>query len=387
MKSRYTLFPQDVYLDRLDRARKQLHISGIDACLCIAPEHQFYFGGYDSWTGVNSPQAMIFTSKQDAPTLLIRDVDLPLALESTWIQEIRTYQLNSESFSERVYSILLEKGVRSGTVGMEFQSYALPHSLGQDLGQSLAGFELIDVTTLLGTLRLIKSDPELTLIKAAGEYADLGLRAMGEFLQAGMSEIKLAAHIESAVRSAGSDYWAIPVELTSGFRSAGCHGTPRAKAIETGDLVHAEFAGVCNRYHATGIQTVCCGPANEQQRELYQYALQSLRAGIVAITPGVCVADVEQASLQPLVRHGLEHAAMMRFGYGIGIAYPPIWLETLQISRDFDTRLENGMAFVLHSCLELPEQNLGVILGGTYALENGQLKLLAGAGQVELLEI
>ena len=38
------------------------------------------------------------------------------------------------------------------------------------------------------------------------------------------------------------------------------------------------------------------------------------------------------------------------------------------------------MAFVLHSCLEFPDEGLGVIQGGTYALETGGLKLLAGAG-------
>jgi hypothetical protein len=36
---------------------------------------------------------------------------------------------------------------------------------------------------------------------------------------------------------------------------------------------------------------------------------------------------VEEASLEPLRRVGLEDAAVMRFGYGIGIAYPLIWLE------------------------------------------------------------
>jgi hypothetical protein len=75
---------------------------------------------------------------------------------------------------------------------------------------------------------------------------------------------------------------------------------------------------------------------------------------------------------------------MMKFGYGVGVAYPPIWLETLQIARGFDFTLEPGMAFVLHSCLELPEESLGVIQGGTWVLENEGLRLLAGAGQCAL---
>jgi hypothetical protein len=74
----------------------------------------------------------------------------------------------------------------------------------------------------------------------------------------------------------------------------------------------------------------------------------------------------------------------MRFGYGIGIAYPPIWLETLQISRGFDRQLSANMVFVLHACIELPEEGIGVIQGGTYLLTEGGLEMLAGGGAVEL---
>jgi hypothetical protein len=42
------------------------------------------------------------------------------------------------------------------------------------------------------------------------------------------------------------------------------------------------------------------------------------------------------------------------------------------------------MAFVLHACLEFPEENLGVIVGGTYLLEHGGLRMLAGAGSAAL---
>ena len=75
---------------------------------------------------------------------------------------------------------------------------------------------------------------------------------------------------------------------------------------------------------------------------------------------------------------------MMRFGYGIGIAYPPIWLETLQISRGFDRRLAANMVFVLHACLELPDEHIGVIQGGTYLLSESGLEMLVGAGVVGL---
>jgi Xaa-Pro aminopeptidase len=384
MSAQFQVFNSNTYHRRLSQARQVLNSINVDACVMIAPEHQFFFGGYDSWTGVNSPQAMIFTGNNDCPTLLLRNVDLSLATESAWVSDIRTYRLHNENFAERVRDILVEKGIDGGRVAVEMQSYAMPYSLGIELADALSPIEMVDATTQLGQLRLVKSQDEIALIKRAGHYANLGLQAMASTIKPGISEIALAAQVENALRKAGSDYWAIPVELASGNRSAGCHGTPRDKIIEQGDLVHAEFAGVSSRYHATAIQTMGCGKVSSHHADIYNIAVESLNAGVQAIVPGVSVSDVEEASLQPLVIHGFEDAAMMRFGYGIGIAYPPIWLETLQISREFDTPLQPGMAFVLHACLEFPEENLGVIVGGTYLLEHGGLRMLAGAGSAVL---
>jgi Xaa-Pro aminopeptidase len=297
------------------------------------------------------------------------------------------YHLHSDNVPELIHEILEEKAVRGGRIAIEMQSYALPHALGRALESALGGSELVDATELLGDLRLIKSPAEIAMLDKAGQFAGIGPKAARSLLKPGMSEIALAAEIEAAMRRAGSDYWAIPTELSSGWRSTGGHATPRAKLIEPGDLVHVEFAGVCNRYHATALQTLSVGDPGPRARDLYAIALESLRAGMAQVRPGTPVEAVEEASLGPLRRAGLESAAMMRFGYGIGIAYPPIWLETLQISRGFDRRLEAGMAFVLHSCLELPDEDLGVIQGGTYLLEPEGMRILAGAGDVGLVTI
>jgi len=380
----YGAFEIDEYKTRFARARAVLAENDLSACLMMAPEHLFYFGGYDSWVAVNSPQALIFTPGTDEPTLILRDVDLSLARESAWVGDIRTYSLVADDFPALARSILREKGVDGGSVGIETQSYAVPAALGTAISSAIHPLDVIDTTYLLGRLRLIKSPAELAYMEQAAKYVNAGLQVLAKSIRPGITEIALAAEVEATVRRAGSDYPAIPTELSSGDRSAGGHATPRARLIEDGDIVHAEFAGVAARYHVTGLQTLSCGEPSSRAKELYDLALESLRAGIAACRVGVPVADVEEASLEPLRAQGLEHAAMMRFGYGIGIAYPPIWLETLQIARGFDDRLASGMAFVLHSCIELPDENLGVIQGGTYVLGKDDLYMLAGAGDCAL---
>ena len=384
-KPAYAAFPEAEHRERLDRARAALLDAGFDGCLSMAPEHIYFLGGYDAWVSVNGPQALIFSADPaDEPSIVMRNVDLELALESTLIRDIHTYHLHTEDPAALIAAVAREHGLGEGRIAIETQSYALNHAFGLALAPALAPATVEDATALLGALRHIKSASEMAYMEEAAGYAAAGLDAFRRHCRPGITEIALAAEVESAMRRAGSDYWAVPTELCSGPRTPGGHAMPRERVIAAGDLVHIEFAGVAHRYHATAIHTLAAGDPGARAREIYALTRESLRAGADAIRAGVPVAEVEEASLEPLRRAGLDALAQMRFGYGIGIAYPPIWLETLQISRGIDQVMAPGMVFVLHGCLELVEEGIGVIMGGTYALGEDGLRLLAGTGDVDL---
>jgi len=380
----YAAFTESEHRQRLERARQVLRSNGIAVCISVAPEHLYYFGGYDSWVSVNSPQALVFAADGGEPTLVVRDVDLALPRETSWIDDIRSYHLVTDDVPGLIVEVAREKGLRDGKAAIESQSYALPFALGREIAEALAPANLVDCTASLSATRLIKSAAEMRYLEVAARYAGLGLDAARRALKPGMTEIALAGVVEAAMRAAGSDYWSIPTELSSGPRTPGGHATPRERLIEPGDLVHLEFAGVSQRYHAAAIHTMSLGQPSKQARDLYHCARQSLAAGIAAVRPGAPVADIEEASLEPLRKVGLEANAVMRFGYGIGIAYPPIWLEPLQITRGVDQVLQPGMVFVLHAYIQLLEEGLGVVQGGTYALTSSGLKMLVGGGDVPL---
>lgn len=377
----YAAFPGSEHDARLARARAAMRAAGVDCVVCSGPENLFYLAGYDSWTAMNCPQGLVFTAGADQPTLLVRDVDLPLARESAWVEDVRVYHVNAESPAARLAGVAQAKGMTGAwRVAVDLQTAAVTGAWCRALEHAFAPAVIVDGTSLLGDLRLVKSPAEIAYLRRAAGFARAGLRAARDALRPGRTEIAVAGEVEAAVRAAGSDYPAIPTEFACGPRSAGCHATPRPRVIGTGELGHFEFAGVCERYHVTAITTLAAGEPGARARHLCTLAAASLRAGIAAVRPGAPAAEVEEASLAPLRGAGLADAAMMRFGYGIGIAYPPIWLETLQIDRQSTQRLAAGMVFVLHACLELPGEGLGVIQGGTWLLRDDGLEMLAGDG-------
>ena len=282
----FAAFSEAEHRERLARARRRLAGAGFDGCVSVAPEHLYYLAGYDAWVSVNSPQALVFRTDGGEPTLVLRNVDRPLATETSWVRDLRTYRLLAEDPAALIAAVAGEHGLGHGRLAVELESYALPFALGLRLARALAPARVEDATGLLGDLRLVKSGAELACLREGARHAAIGLEAARTALRPGITEIALAGQLEAAMREAGGDFWAIPTELASGPRTPGGHATPRDRVIEPGDLVHVEFAGVARRYHAVAIQTMAAGEPGRRARDVYELTRESLRAGVRAARPG-----------------------------------------------------------------------------------------------------
>jgi Xaa-Pro dipeptidase len=370
-------FSEAEHRDRIALARAALRAAQLDAMICVAPEHLYYFGGYEAHTHFSS-QALVFTAGDDEPTLVIRDLDLPLATESSWLTDIRLYRFGADDPAGMVAAVVREKGTAGGRIGLDLQSYALPGAYAFALVEALRPAEVVDATDTVGAVRLVKSDQELAYLREAGRIADLGLRAAQERLRAGITENAYAGEIDAAMRAEGGEYTAMPTWVASGPRTAAVHGTPTNRVLERGDLVHVEIAGASRRYHSLAMQTLALGEPAARMRAVVEAALEGLHDGATACKVGVPVAAVEESCVAALRRHGVDQHFMGRFGYGISAAYPPSWLEPLHIIRESPQLLERGMVFVLHTNVNPIDEGFGVLVGGTYALGDDGVQVLSG---------
>ncbi len=177
---RYAAFLKEEHLWRLSSFRANLRAAGFSAAVLIAPEHLYYFGGYDSWVAVNSPQALILTAQDDAPTLVLRDIDLPLALETSWLDDIRTYSLVLDDYPSPVRDVIAEKCVLRGVIARELQSSAVPFQLGRSLSDAFAPAQVMDATREIGLLRLrngVQLYPGGTYLLEEDDLPERGMRS------------------------------------------------------------------------------------------------------------------------------------------------------------------------------------------------------------------
>tara|TARA_Y100000588_G_scaffold287282_1_gene305386 strand:+ start:116 stop:523 length:408 start_codon:yes stop_codon:yes gene_type:complete len=119
-------------------------------------------------------------------------------------------------------------------------------------------------------------------------------------------------------------------------------------------------------------------PPAEPVSRIYDVASYALLAGEAAIRAGDPVARAELAAFTVLEQHGFDLRWHSRFGYGVGIAYPPTWLESLDITRESSQQFESGHSFVLHIAVKDPIEQLGLMLGGAYLLGDDGLVCTSG---------
>ena len=377
------MFPLEEMAARLARVRTAMAGDGIGALVVLAPDSQYWLCGLESFISGVLSQALVVPLEGET-TLVMWDADEPIARETAAVDRIRGYRFGVDDPVE-AFRDALPSGAE--VVGFDAGSRAVPHALGARLVEALAPARCIDCSALLADARLVKSERELDCLRRAGLFADTGLRAALEHAQPGVTERKLAAEIEYAMRLAGSDYPSIPTELASGERSQLVHGTPSHRVLEPGDLVHVEIGGVEQRYNAVGLQTFQVGGATASPAglRLYAVARRCLRAGLEAIRPEIEAREVEAPALEILREEGLGDGFKMRFGYGVGAGYPPTWLDPFQITRTSTQQLQPGVAFVLHACLLDEPTRVGVVVGGTYAMTEVGVEQLAGAGPLDLV--
>ncbi len=374
-----TAFAESEYRLRLIRARQALERDGMNGAVCVSPETICYLTGYEGYTHW-AEQALIVGVDSDTPTMVLRDVDQSLAEESTWVTDIRYYHFGTDDPADLIAAIVDEKGCGTRALGVEQQTHALPGAYADRIALALSSTRIRDCSRTMSTLRVCKSEAELDYVRQAGAMSRAGMTAGLATLRAGITEIELAAGIERGLREAGSEYSAMPTMVGSGPRSASMHATPTERVIRVGDPVLFYFAGVRRRYHVTAYRTAHVGTPSARFQEFYATAEHALQVLSSKIQIGRSVRSAASEASALIEAHGHKDYHVARLGYGVGIAYPPVWLEAFDITEESDDTFEQGTVMCLHVCLSNPSDGFGVMVGSDYVLGDEGMEALDTIG-------
>ncbi|MEM1297856.1 MAG: Xaa-Pro peptidase family protein [Pseudomonadota bacterium] len=362
-------FTQDEFAGRMARLRGAMAEQELDGVLLFAPESQFWLTGYDTF-GYCFFQCLIVPA-DGAPVLLTRSADLRQAQLTSNIEDIRIWKDAADAAPARdLAGVLADIGLAGKRLGWETRTVGLTHMNGVAVAEVVPG--LIDVSDMVGRLRLVKSEAELVYVRKAAELSDAALNAAVAETRGGANEGVVLGAMHQAIFSQGGDYAGNEFIIGSGDHALLCRYQSGRRTLDANDQLTLEWAGAYRHYHSANMKTLVVGAPQPQHESMQSAAHDALMACEEALKPGAILGDVFAAHADTLDKAGMGAHRLNACGYSLGARYTPCWMDDYMFYENAPTVIEPNMVFFLHMILMDSESGTAMTLGRTSVVtENG----------------
>jgi ectoine hydrolase len=322
--------------------------------------------GYDGWSFYVHQGVLLLQSGD--PIWWGRAMDAAGALRTTYLKAgdivgyDDTYVQNPAKHPmETLATLIADRGIKAGRVGVEMDNYYFSAAAFLALQSGLGQATLVDATALVNWQRAVKSDTEITYMRAAARIVEKMHTVIRDKAEPGMRKNDLIADIYHASITGVDDYWgdypAIVPMAPSGADATAPHLTWDNSPLKSGESTFFEISGTFRRYHCPQSRTLFLGKVPQKYLDAQSAVQDATAAGLEAARPGALCEDVARAFNSRLQKLGYEKDS--RCGYPIGLSYPPDWGERTMSFRAGDrTVLEPGMTFHFMPALWLDDGGL-----------------------------
>lgn len=179
--------------------------------------------------------------------------------------------------------------------------------------------QFIRTNSIIESLRVVKDDDEIELIKTACEIATNAYEEVLTKVQVGQTERHVRDMLEHKIRELGANDVAFETIVATGANSAIPHHEPTDRAISHGDFLKIDFGAKFDGYHSDCTRTVVVGKASEWQIALHAAVTSAQAAGRNTISPSANLANVESAVNESLTASGYRDYFTHGLGHGVGL--------------------------------------------------------------------
>lgn len=203
--------------------------------------------------------------------------------------------------------------------------------------EALPEVDLVAVSGLVESLRIVKDQGELARMRLAAFIADRalekvlaemlplpgepgGTRATAKDSLSWPTEAEVALELDHQMRLLGASGPSFDTIVASGPNAAKPHAKPSNRPIAPGELVVVDYGATFEGYRSDTTRTVWWGEApSEKAREVLAAVLESQAAGVAALRPGIEAREVDAVCRESLKRAGLLEYFNHGTGHGVGL--------------------------------------------------------------------
>ena len=269
-------------------------------------------------------------------------------------------------------------------------------SLVRSLSEAFPSAACADLTPVLDSLRLVKSESELAAIRAASVLAGRAVLEAMRSTAVGVREYELAAVAEFVFREAGAAGGSYEAIVATGANAWHGHYIRKDAALADGELVLMDYAPDLDYYTSDiGRMWPASGTWEGWQLELYGFILRYHRALLQRLRPGVLADDVLDDAAEEMreVFDGtvwsapeFERAALDALSFRGHLSHP-VGMAVHDVGSYRGHPLEAGLVLTVDPMLWVPERRLYVRCEDTVAVVEGGIENLTGFVPLEPEEI
>ncbi|MBM3529815.1 MAG: aminopeptidase P family protein [Alphaproteobacteria bacterium] len=237
------------------------------------------------------------------------------------------------------------------------------------IGARADDLKLGDETAFFDRLLMHKIDDEIAAIRRASRLADEGYKVFMQAARVGRADYELVAEAEAFFRAKG---------VPDNFQIVGVGGVevkgmapPSGRRLKRGDMVTTELTPCIDGYYAQICRTLVIGDATPEQKAAHALWRESMEAGIATVRDGVTAADIAKAENDVFRKHGMGQYTTSEYtrvrGHGMGLFAD----SKPHILEDVTTRIEAGMALIVHPNTYHPAVGYMVLGDGVAVTEDG----------------
>jgi Xaa-Pro aminopeptidase len=283
-----------------------------------------YPGGLPIWLS-----ALIVSADGDGLAVLSEMHAEILDLEGTGVREVMTYPDGADTL-DVLRRALSAAGIAPGSrVGVEED---IPFADTRAIHEVAPHVELLGAQSIFDSLRAVKDDVEIELLRRSGAAVDAAYAAARDTTRAGSTMADAGVAMYRAMIEAGSTQ----PHVSGSFRSY------RDITLQSGDVLDIDIGADVSGYSVDTARNIFIGEPGEELSRQHELLEQAYAASVEVVRPGVPVSAVHDACAEVLAAAGKRQS--WKVGHGVGLAAGH---EAPLLQPGNDTPLEAGMVFTI----------------------------------------
>src|SRR5215510_5187633 len=301
---------------RIEKAQRLMREQRIDAIYIEPGSSMSYYTGM-RWGTSERMLAMVIPARGEIGWVCPKFEEERARELITMGKDIRTWE-EDESPYKRVAEILKDRGVRTGTVGIEER---VRFFLYDGIRQAAPAVKYVSATPITAGCRMYKSPAELTLMQIANDITIVAYKATRDSMTEGMTQGEFAGNCAAAFRALGTSGG---IFVSFGKYTAFPHGSSTPQRLREGDVVLMDGGCSIEGYQSDITRTFVFGKPTDRQRDIWSLESKAQDAAFAAAKVGAACEVVDAAARKVIIDAGfgpdykvpgLPH----RTGHGIGM--------------------------------------------------------------------